>query len=70
MFTLTKNSISVTVRDRAKRTKIWDNKGFKSQKFKKIQNLIKKIKMVFKILRNAISVYHPVDFQKMSKKLT
>ena len=31
MAALTKNAISVTVRDRAKRTKIWDHKGCKSQ---------------------------------------
>ena len=30
MAALTKNAISLTVRDRAKRTKIWDNKGYKS----------------------------------------
>ena len=30
MAALTKNAISVTVRDRAKRTKIWDHKGYKS----------------------------------------
>ena len=28
MAALTKNGISVTVRDRAKRTKIWDHKGY------------------------------------------
>ena len=31
MAALTKNAISVTVRDRAKRTKIWDHKGYLSQ---------------------------------------
>ena len=31
MAALTKNAISVPVRDRAKRTKIWDHKGFKTQ---------------------------------------
>ena len=31
MAALTKNAISVTVRDRAKRTKTWDHKGYKSQ---------------------------------------
>ena len=41
MAALTKNAISVTVRDRAKRTKIWDHKGYKSQIFLKIQNFIK-----------------------------
>ena len=29
MAALTKNAISVTVRDRGKRTKIWDHKGYK-----------------------------------------
>ena len=31
MAALTKNAISVTGRDRAKWTKIWDHKGYKSQ---------------------------------------
>ena len=31
MAALTKNAISVTVRHRAKRTKIWDHKGYSSQ---------------------------------------
>ena len=31
MAALTKNAITVTGRDRAKRTKIWDHKGYKSQ---------------------------------------
>ena len=31
MAALTKNAISVTGRDRAKRTKIWDHKGYKSR---------------------------------------
>ena len=30
MVALTKNAISVTVKDRAKQTKIWDHKGYKS----------------------------------------
>ena len=30
MAALTKNAISVTARDRVKRTKIWDHKGHKS----------------------------------------
>ena len=30
MAALTKNAIPVKVRDRAKRTKIWDHKGYKS----------------------------------------
>ena len=30
MAALTKNAISVTGRDRAKRTKIWDHKGYRS----------------------------------------
>ena len=33
MDALTKNAISETVRDRAKRTKIWHLKGYKSQNF-------------------------------------
>ena len=31
MVALTKNAISVTMRDRAKWTKIWDHNGYKSQ---------------------------------------
>ena len=31
MAALTKNAISVTGRDRAKWTKIWDHRGYKSQ---------------------------------------
>ena len=31
MADLTKNPILVTLRDRAKRTKIWDHKGYKCQ---------------------------------------
>ena len=31
MAALTKNTISITVRDKAKHTKIWDRKGYKSQ---------------------------------------
>ena len=46
MAALTKNAILVTVTDRAKRTKIWDHKGYKSQITNiislKIQNYIKK----------------------------
>ena len=38
MAALTKHAISVTVRDRAKRTKSWDHKGYKSQ----IRNIFKK----------------------------
>ena len=34
----TKNGISETVRDRVKRTKIWDHKGLKSQMTKSFQN--------------------------------
>ena len=30
MAALTNNAISVTVRDRAKQTKFWDHKGYKS----------------------------------------
>ena len=40
MAALTKNAISVTVRDRAKRTKIWDHKGKNSQ----ITNILKNSK--------------------------
>ena len=42
MAALTKNTISVTVRDRAKRTKILDHKGYKSQvtNILEIQNFI------------------------------
>ena len=44
MADLTKNAISVTVRNGAKRTNILDHKGKKSQKINisKIQNFIKK----------------------------
>ena len=44
MAALTNNAISVTGRDRAKRTKIWDHKGYKSQirSIFKIPNFIKK----------------------------
>ena len=38
MAALTKNAISVTVRDRAKRTKIWDHKVYKSQITNTFQN--------------------------------
>ena len=47
MAALTKNAISVTRSDRAKRTKIWDHKGYKSQitnMFKNSKNLRKKSK--------------------------
>ena len=40
MATLTKNAISVTGRDRAKRTKMLDHKGYKSQ----IRNIFKNSK--------------------------
>ena len=40
MAALTKNAISVTVRDRAKWTKIWDHKAYKSQ----ITNIFKNLK--------------------------
>ena len=45
MAALTKNAISVTGRDRAKRMKIWDHKGYKRQInfFSKIPNFIRKI---------------------------
>ena len=45
---MTKNAISVTVRDRAKWTKIWDHKGFKieiTNIFKNSKILLKKFKM-------------------------
>ena len=43
MAALTNNGISVTGSDRAKRTKIWDHKGYKSQirSIFKIPNFIK-----------------------------
>ena len=37
---MTKNAISVTVRDRVKRTKIWDHKGYRSR----ITNIFKNSK--------------------------
>ena len=40
MAALTKNAISVTVRDRAKRTKIWNHSGYKSQITNSFKNLI------------------------------
>ena len=40
MAALTKNAISVTGRDRAKRTEIWDHKGYMSQ----IRNIYKNSK--------------------------
>ena len=40
MADLTTNAISVTVRDRAKRTKIWDHRGYKIQ----IKNIFKNSK--------------------------
>ena len=40
MAALTKNAISVTVRDRVKWTKIWDHKGYISQ----IKNIFKNSK--------------------------
>ena len=40
MADFTKNAISVSVRDRAKRTKIWDRKFYKSQ----ITNIFKNSK--------------------------
>ena len=44
MAALTKNAISVTVRDRAKLTKIWDHKGYRSQ----ISNIFKNSKILKK----------------------
>ena len=41
MADLTKNAISVTVRDRVKRTKIWDHKRHESQ----ITNVFKNSKL-------------------------
>ena len=55
---LTKNAISVIVRDRAKRTKIWDCKGYRSQItdiFKNSKFYKKKIKMP-DLTKNAILV--------------
>ena len=43
MATLTKNAISVTVRDRAKRTKIWVQKGYHGYK-SQITNIFKNSK--------------------------
>ena len=42
MAALPENAISVTVRGRAKRTRIWDHKGYKSQ----ITNIFKKFKIL------------------------
>ena len=44
MAALTNNGISVTGSDKAKRTKIWDHKGYRSQirSIFKIPNFIKK----------------------------
>ena len=44
MASLTKNTFSVTVRDRAKWTKIWDHKGYKSL----ITNIFKNSKFIKK----------------------
>ena len=58
MAALTKNAISVTVRDRAKRTKIWDQNGYKRQItniFKNSKFYKKKIEMAA-LTKNAISV--------------
>ena len=44
MAALSKNAILVTVRDRAKRTKIWDHKGYKSQ----ITNIFKNFNFIKK----------------------
>ena len=49
MATLTENAIQVTVRDRAKRTKIWDQKGYKS----KITNIFKNSKFYKKKFKMA-----------------
>ena len=48
MADLTKNAISETVRGRAKRPKIWDHKGYKSQ----MQNIFKDLKFYFKKNQN------------------
>ena len=48
MDTLTKNAISVTGRDRARRTKIWDHKDYKSQ----IRNIFKNSKFYKKKIQN------------------
>ena len=47
MAALTKNAISVTVRDRAKRMKIWDHEGYKSQ----IRNIFKNSKLTKNVSR-------------------
>ena len=58
MAALTKNAISVKVRDRVKQTKILDHRGYKSQItniFKNFKIVLKKIKMAA-LTKNAISV--------------
>ena len=58
MADLTKNAISVTVRDRAKQSEIWDHKGFKSEItdiFENSKYYKKKFKMA-DLTKNAISV--------------
>ena len=47
MADLTKNAISLTVRDRAKRTKTWDLKGYKSQITKSVILLLNPNSVVF-----------------------
>ena len=47
MADLTKNAISLTVRDRAKRTKTWDHKGYKSQITKRVILLFNPNSVVF-----------------------
>ena len=57
MAALIKSAISVTGKDRAKWTKIWDHKSDKSQltNILKIPNVIKKIKMAA-LAKNAMLV--------------
>ena len=50
MADLTKNAILLTVRDRAKRTKIWNHKGYKSQ----ITNFFKNSKFYKKRLNGRL----------------
>ena len=49
MVSLTENAFLVMVSDRAKQTKIWDNKGFKS----KITNIFKNSKFYNKKIKMA-----------------
>ena len=50
MANLTKNAISVTLRDRVKLTKIWDHKGYKSE----IRNIFKNSKSPLKFSKMSL----------------